>query len=72
MSKDKTNPGTTLRYPVLTPFKHNGGIVKTPYADMTEEQAAGYIAAGVLGRDGAELPAPDAEAQAPAKPAKAK
>jgi len=53
-----TEPTTDLCYPVLTPFKFHGVIVKPPaYVQMSADEAPLYQAAGVIGgEDTAALP----------------
>lgn len=54
---DQKPPSTELCYPVLTPFKFEGVIVKPPaFIQLSEEEAAPYIADEVLGADSVELP----------------
>ncbi|MDN5925041.1 MAG: hypothetical protein L0H70_08590 [Xanthomonadales bacterium] len=53
-----TKPDANLCYPVLTPFKYGGFVVKPPsFIQMGEDEAREYQDAGVLGGgDGALLP----------------
>lgn len=45
-----SDPKSELSYPVLTPFKFRGGIVKPPaILQLAPDQAREYQAAGVLG-----------------------
>lgn len=50
---------TDLCYPVLTPFKFKGQVVKPPaFVQMSAEQAAPYLAEQVIGEDAALPPEP--------------
>jgi hypothetical protein len=52
--------GTDLCYPVLTPFKFKGNIVKPPaLVQMSADEAAPYLAAQVIGEDAAFPPEHD-------------
>lgn len=53
-----SKPATDLCYPVLTPFKFRGVVIKPPvFVQMSADEAQAYQAAGVLGgEDVAALP----------------
>ena len=62
MENKNPNAGTDLFYPVLTPTKHEGKIVKPPaFLQMSADDAAPYLAAQVMG-EGVESPAHEADA----------
>ncbi len=51
------NPPSDLCYPVLTPFKFEGVIIKPPvFIQLTADEAEEYIQAGVIDADGALPP----------------
>lgn len=52
-----TEPATDLCYPILTPFKFEDVIVKPPaFIQLSDEEAAPLIAAGVISDDAALSP----------------
>ena len=54
-----------LCFPVLTPFKFRGVIVKPPaFVQMPREEARPYFYAGVIGAEEDSALVPDAEAEA--------
>ena len=62
MDNKKPKAGTDLFYPVLTPTKHKGKIVKPPvFLQLSADDAAPYLAAQVIG-EGVESPAHEADA----------
>lgn len=38
-----------LRYPVLTPFKYGGAVVKRGFVTMPADIAEAYLASGLIG-----------------------
>ena len=62
MDKNTPKAGAGLYYPVLTPFKRRGNIIKPPASlQLSADDAAPYLAAQVIG-EGVESPAHEADA----------
>ena len=60
MDNNTPTTGTDLCYPVLTPIKFKGNIVKPPaFVQMSADEAAPYLAEQLIGVDAALLPEHD-------------
>lgn len=63
---DNNTPTADMCYPVLTPFKFKGQVIKPPaFVQMSAEQAAPYLAEKVIGEEAALPPEPLDETTAP-------